>query len=252
MTDINAHNREIHANLDNWQQKPLLREIYRSFYQSIASELNPSLSGHIVELGSGVTDISEIIPNCIRTDLFPNAWIDQVENAYALSFDDHSVANLILFDVFHHLRYPGTALKEFYRVLKPGSRVILFEPCISALGRIVYGLLHQEPVGYGQAIDWEADASWNPEAIDYYAAQGNATRIFVKRETDISPLGWSVRRIQRFSALSYVASGGYSKPQLYPTWALPLMRSLDSLLDNFPACFATRLLVTLEKADQSH
>ena len=71
--------------------------------------------GSVVELGSGIGNIKEVIPKCLCTDLFPNPWLDYVENAYALSFGSASVSNLILFDVFHHLKYPGTALQEFHR-----------------------------------------------------------------------------------------------------------------------------------------
>jgi hypothetical protein len=48
-----------------------------------------------------------VIPECVTTDIFPNPWLDRVENAYALNFADASVGNLILFDVFHHLEFPG-------------------------------------------------------------------------------------------------------------------------------------------------
>jgi hypothetical protein len=49
------------------------------------------------------------------------------------------------------------------------------------------------------------------------------------------------------SAIAYAASGGFSKPQLYPTAALPVIRKFEKALDLFPALFATRLLVILEK-----
>ena len=54
-------------------------------------------------------------------------------------------------------------------------------------------------------------------------------------------------KAQQISAIAYAASGGFSKPQLYPTAALPLLRKLETILDLFPILFATRLLVILEK-----
>lgn len=201
-----------------------------------------------MELGSGVADIRHIIPDCIRTDIFPNPWIDQTENAYALSFADHSIANLILFDVFHHLQYPGTALKEFHRVLNHCGRVILFEPCVSLLGLIVYGALHPEPLALKQPIQWEAPPVWQPDQIDYYAAQGNASRIFLGRRRNWDLSGFSIVKVQRLSAISYVASGGYSKPQMYPDSWMPLMHNIDHFCDGLPWLFATRLLIVLEAA----
>ena len=70
----------------------------------------------------------------------------QIENAYKLSFANESVPDLILTDVFHHLKYPGTALNELHRALCKAGRVIMLEPCISALGPLVYGVLHDEPI----------------------------------------------------------------------------------------------------------
>ena len=246
--DADRHLREIERNQLLWQRKPVLRQIYRGFHELIARHLSREAGGHTVELGSGIGNIREVIPDCLRTDLFPNPWIDRVENAYALSFPDHHLGNLILFDVFHHLRYPGTALAELRRVLRPQGRVILFEPCVSLLGRLVYGPVHPEPLGLGRAIEWLAPEGWAPKDVDYYAAQGNASRIFVHGELSEYLFDWRLMTVERFAAISYVATGGYSKPQLYPTGALPLMRWVDRVGDLLPALFATRLLVVLEKS----
>lgn len=177
--DIERHNREIAENLKAWERKPLLQKVYRDFHRIIAQSLQGVPKGLIVELGSGIGNIREEIPDCLRTDLFDNPWIDQSENAYDLSFDDESLAALILFDVFHHLRYPGNAFDSFYRVLKPGGRIAIFEPCLSLLGKIVYGRFHPEPVAMNETIKWKAGNDWSPREIDYYAAQSNAMRIFL-------------------------------------------------------------------------
>ncbi|MGB8982984.1 MAG: hypothetical protein WCC12_14005, partial [Anaerolineales bacterium] len=111
---IDLHQDFIQKNSEYWNRKPLLRILYGDFYRLISKKLS-NVPGHkIVELGSGLGNIKEVIPDCLRTDLFPNPWIDQVENAYKLSFADESVSDLIMTDVFHHLKYPGSALQEFY------------------------------------------------------------------------------------------------------------------------------------------
>ncbi|HLO16412.1 MAG TPA: hypothetical protein VK206_16390, partial [Anaerolineales bacterium] len=83
--------------------------------------------------------------------------------------------------------------------------------------------------------------------IDYYAAQGNATRIFVGNNFRPKLTGWQKIETIRLSAIAYAASGGFSKPQLYPTSMLPLIKKLEKVLDLFPLLFANRLLVILEK-----
>lgn len=245
--DIQRFQDEILENQRYWQKKPILKKIYHGFHRSIAAHLSGLPGSLVVELGSGIGNIKDIIPDCLRTDLFPNPWIDQVENAYKLSFADGTVSDLILFDVFHHLHYPGTALHEFERVLRPGGRVIIFDPCMSLLGFLVFGLLHQEPVAWQDKIVWTAPPEWSIEKNDYYAAQGNATRIFFGTERASLPEKWEVLHRQRYSALAYIASGGYSKPQMYPDFFYPVLRLVEKVLDLFPGLFATRLLVVLTK-----
>jgi len=247
---IFIHREQILQNRERWNRKPLLRQAYREFYQLISTFLTNSPASKIVELGSGLGNIIEVIPRCIRTDIFPVDWIDQVENAYSLSFANNSISDLILFDVFHHLRYPGTAMQEFRRVLKPGGRVIIFDPCISFLGLIVYGLLHEEPIQITQPITWYPPKEWSTTNLDYYAAQGNASRIFTGKKYQGLLNGWKSAATKRLSAFSYAASGGYSRPQFYPDSALPIVKGLERFMDKFPMLFATRILVALEKTDE--
>ena len=54
-------------------------------------------------------------------------------------------------------------------------------------------------------------------------------------------------RCEQIPEIAYLASGGFSKPQLYPATALPLIRRLEKVLTVWPDLFATRLLVVLAK-----
>jgi SAM-dependent methyltransferase len=246
LCSLDQHNVEIHENHRSWLRKPVLRKIYEGFHREIFRACHHDLSGPTVEIGSGLGQIKAVIPDCITTDILPNPWLDRTENAYRLSFDNESVANLILFDVWHHLRYPGTALLEFRRVLASRGRLIVFDPCMSLLGLLVYGMFHHEPLGLRNPITWFAPENWAAGHADYYAAAGNAWRVFCGSSCfELS--GWRAVSVQRAAALSYVASGGFRAPQLYPSILLPLLQRIDAALDCVPVLFATRLLVVLEK-----
>jgi SAM-dependent methyltransferase len=245
--ELEQHNREIQANLQSWRRKPLLQEIYRDFYAEIARELRRDLPGKTVEIGSGIGNLKTVMPEALATDIFPNPWLDQIENAYAMSFAGESVANLILFDVWHHLQYPGTALAEFRRVLAQGGRLIIFDPAMGALGRLIYGNFHHEPLGLGEPIQWFAPVNFSPDEMSYYAAQGNAQRVFVAGEFAAELADWRIVRRKLMAAIPYVASGGFSGPQLYPQRLLPLLRLIDRAATWVPSLFGTRLLVVLEK-----
>ena len=249
MIPIGQHNVEIERNLRSWNRKPVLRLAYRDFHTRIAAHIDPSLTGTIVELGSGIGNIRDVIPGVIRTDLFPNPWIDQVENAYALSFQAGDLSHLILFDVFHHLRYPRTALRECRRVLERNGRVILFEPYMSLAGRLVYGPFHHEPIAFDEPIHPDAPPTFSPAADDYYAAQANATRVFWRGAHPEILDGWDVIARERIGGWPYALTGGYSKPQLYPGALYGVLSKFDRVLSAIPAAAALRTLIVLRRRD---
>jgi len=147
-----------------------------------------------------------------------------------------------LFDVFHHLRAPRAFLKEAGRVLAPNGRIILFEPYISWASRPVYGLLHHEPVAWRDEI---SSAEHLPRPRDYYAAQGNATRIYFRGDRSAVSNGWRVFHTEALSAFSYLLSGGYSKPAFYPASFVTTFQKLDCQLSRWPRIFGARCLVGL-------
>src|SRR6267154_1409658 len=200
-TPLAQHQTEIQRNLEAWQKKPLLRQIYSKFYERIVALLDANVSGRIVEIGSGVGNLKSHLPSAVSTDLFPNPWLDVVCDGYELPFVSGSLSHLILFDVFHHLRAPNAFLREARRVLTCEGRLILFEPYISWWSFPVYGLLHHEPVAWRQPINLADDL---PRPRDYYAAQGNATRLFFCREIVRWPDGWTVFHAHAFSSFTYL------------------------------------------------
>ena len=245
---IEQHNTEIFQNLECWKQKPILQKIYKDFYEIIAGYLSNKKEGLIVELGSGIGNIKSVIPYAICTDLFPNPWIDQVENAYSLSFQDNSVSDIILFDVFHHIEFPGDVLNELYRVVNSKGRVIIFEPAVSLFGLLVYGVFHHEPISLFSKIKWQKENNISIESLPYYSAQGNSSRIFKnKKYKKLFSNQWEIIKLNQLSAFTYAASGGYSKKQLYPDKMYPFLKKTEKILDLFPFLFATRNLIVLEK-----
>src|SRR5687768_15665256 len=80
--DIEQHQIEIQRNLEDWQKKPLLQKIYAEFYNSIVKEIDPTIPGAVLELGSGIGNLKTHYPQAITSDLFPNPWLDLVCDAY--------------------------------------------------------------------------------------------------------------------------------------------------------------------------
>ncbi len=242
MTPLAQHQAEIQRNRRAWEAKPLLQAIYAQFYRRILALIDPRLPGRIVEIGSGIGNLKAHLPSALGTDLFPNPWLDVVCDGYELPFVDASLSHLVLFDVFHHLEAPNALLKEARRVLAPAGRMIVFEPYISWTSYPVYGLLHHEPVAWRRPI---AGVDHLPRPRAYYAAQGNATRLFFGRGEAGQLPGWELFHAEAFSAFSYLLSGGYSKPALLPAAWLAWVQKLDAVCSRWPRLFAARCLVGL-------
>ena len=246
--DLNQqHLNEILLNKESWDKKPIVQKIYQSFFERVSAELSPlSLTSNrkIVEIGSGMGMLKSRIPDLITTDLFPNPWIDLACTAYSLPFEEDSVSDILLIDVFHHLERPFAFLKEASRVLLPGGRVILLEPFISLTSFPVFEFLHPEPVGKALEISLIDEPPKDPA---YYAAQGNATHIFFNKSADLSHCPLSILKTMSWSCWNYLLSGGFSKSAFYPKYFYHWISVIDKFLSHFPTVFAGRCLVVLEK-----
>jgi SAM-dependent methyltransferase len=241
-TPLEQHQVEIQRNLQTWHRKPLLRQVYSELYAHIVGQIDGSVIGPVVEIGSGIGNLKTYYPGAIATDLFQNEWLDLVCDGYRLPFRSGSVSHLILSDVFHHLARPRVFFTEAQRVLANGGRVIISDPFISAASFPIYGLFHHEPIAWRAAISTDAQLS---DENGYYAAQGNATRIFFGSEdVQLWCPGWKVLYSQHYACFGYLMSGGFSKPQLYPNFLYPAIRAIDKGLSRW-RFFGGRCLVVL-------
>ncbi len=93
------------------------------------------------------------------------------------------------------------------------------------------------------------DNSPRPPAENrYYAAQGNASRLFFRSpETLRLPDSLRMMHTSAFATFAYLLSGGLSKPAFYPAGLLTFLRSVDSALSRFPRIFGGRCLVVLQR-----
>ena len=226
-----------------WEQKPILRALYTSWYEEIVTQLAP---GKTLELGGGSGNLKEFAPNVVSTDIVPLPWLDAVADAQNLPFANESFDNIVLFDVLHHIENVTLFFNEALRVLRPGGRVVMMEPYISFASWLIYHFLHPEPVNFQQnPLDWVEPSS---DRQPFDANQAFATILFERqyRSFQRNYPQFIKRYHRRMSFFAYPLSGGFDRPSLLPMNLLKPVLALENTLSSLSQILAFRLLVVLE------
>ena len=241
------HKKIDYKNRKIYQNKDLIKIIYNNYYKNIKKNIYLSDKKKILELGSGGGNIKKIIKECITSDQFKNKNIDRIENIYKINFKKNSISNIILIDVFHHLQFPSLALKEIHKVLIKNGRIIMIEPAMGFIPRIVYKIFHYEPNGFNLTIKWNNIPKKIPLSNQYFAAQSMPWRAFFLKELNLKSK-YSIKLIKPFSDFAFLLSGGYSYKALYPKILYSLIKLIDKILTSISIrIFSARMLIVLEK-----
>jgi SAM-dependent methyltransferase len=235
----------LHEHREIWKSKPVLRRIYRSYYRKMAAWARP---GKTLEIGGGTGNLKEFLPDIVATDIQYADWLDTVADAQRLPFRDGSFQNVVMFDVLHHLERPRLFLAEAARVLEPGGRVIVMEPGITPLSRLVYGLFHQEPVDMSAhpLVDGAITLGRDP-----YEANQAIPTLLLRRDRRRLELDFPMLRVdvvQWSSLFAYPLSGGFKQWTLIPEFLVdPVLKVEDWLMPLLGPVMAFRLLGVLER-----
>jgi SAM-dependent methyltransferase len=208
-----------------WNDRPLLRKIYRDWFTLLASRL-ADVPGTTLELGSGIGQLRAFVPGLVTSDVEETPWADRVVDAASLPYRDGELANIVLLDVYHHLPKPAGFLDEARRTLAPGGRVVMLEPHVSLLSGVAYRFHHErlEPDGDGFAVSDPADP------MDANLAQTTLAFFDQRSEYDRRWPELPIVEARRLSFLVYPLSGGFTRRPLLPAALYRPLNATERLL----------------------
>ena len=182
-----------------------------------------------------------------------NGYQDRIAHGYLfdtqqLSFDSEVFSNIVLFDVLHHLQCPLLFFDEAQRVLKPGGRVIMVEPGITPVSKLLYKMGHEEPVEMG----WDMNDPCKVDADkDPYDSNQAIPTILFKRDSQLflaAVKGFKINSSDWLSLFAYPLSGGFKSWSLLPyKWVHAILKIEEKILPFLGSLMAFRLMVVLEK-----
>jgi len=231
-----------------WDRKPVLRAVYNDFYDRI---VNACTDGLTVEIGGGIGNLKQRLPNVVTTDIQSAPWLDCVADAQCLPFGVGAVGNIVMVDVLHHVEHPGGFFRDATRTLRPGGRIIMVEPAITWGSTLFYRLLHQEPVV--MRSDPLTEGARDPNRDPYDSNQAIPTLIATRERERFHRMFPELRvnRVDWFSFASYPLSGGFKSWSLLTTsMARHLMAAERAVECVFGSLAAFRMMMVVEKRRQ--
>lgn len=208
------------------QQKPFLRKIYEDWYKWIASNI-PQGPGGVIELGSGAGFLDEFIPDLITSEVFFCPFVQIILDGITMPFEDGSLKAIVMVDVFHHILDIEAFLREVVRCIRPGGKILMVEPWVTAWSSFVYRRLHHEP------FDTRVKSWLFPKAGPLSGANSALPWIVFERDRRLFESKFPELVIDRITVgkpLVYLLSGGVSLRSLMPGFSYNFWSQVERLL----------------------
>ena len=227
------------------REKVFLTRIYREWYAALIDTLPPG-EGRILELGAGGGFLDEMLPGLITSELQPCQNVRVILDGQALPFSDASLRAVLMVDVLHHMPEARRFLKEAARCVRPGGRVAMVEPWVSAWSSLVYTQLHHEPFE-PKAAAWEFPPGGPLSASNMALPWIMFVRDRAQFDREFPE--WKVVSVRPFMPFRYLLSGGVSLRSLMPGWTFGWWRMLEWVLSPLNGALGMFAQIVLERRE---
>lgn len=229
-----------------FKKKEIIRFIYNGYCrQFVLSSLSVPKDSWMIEIGSGISPLKNLIPKLVCTDLFQCPWIDISCSAYALPFKNKSVDRVFLMFVCHHLGEINKFLDEAYRCLKPGGEMVIVDPAITLFSKFYYKYCHIDKMnlrskewsfeGKGRLSDSNIALTWT---------------VFIRDNDRFKKLypEFVIKKVEYITCLAFLLSGGLRIRQLLPTFILKILVKFENwIIHNITSQIAVTMALTLKR-----
>lgn len=232
---------EIHKQMI--QKKPLLLDVYSSYYNKFVNVSKRVPSGLQVEIGSGGGFLKKYLPDVITSDILDLPHIDKVFSAENIELEDSTVSAFFLLDVFHHIKNPRQFFNEIQRCLIPDGRLVMIEPANTFWGRFIRKNFHHEP--HDERAGWEMNGS-NPMSDANLALPW----IVFFRDKNLFEQEFpnlSIVRCKNHTPLRFLLSGGITYRSIIPAFMTPIVKIAEYLLSPFNGFLGMHVTIEIKK-----
>lgn len=94
-------------------------------YGPLAAQIIDGTEGLVLDFGSGIQAPERLRPHVVNLDAIHFPFVDVVNTYPDLPFRDGTFEAVVSQAVFEHLPDPARSVREIYRALKPGGRVLI-------------------------------------------------------------------------------------------------------------------------------
>lgn len=249
--DINVDDQrllELHASI--LAEKPMLRSTFDTFYDTMLNCNQRFLSGDgiEIELGSGVGFFKKRRPKVITSDIRRGAHIDRVLDAQNLDVADNSVRSIYAINVFHHLPDPDRFFSELSRVLVGGGGCILIEPHNGYASAALHRILHKDERFEPDEVEWRNSHITGPLSG---ANQALAHIVFSRDRSIFNARFGNTLDISHQAyvpnGVRYLLSGGLNFRQLLPTFMIPILRAIETMMSPISKIWTLHQVIVIRK-----